>query len=117
MACLPVSPPGLSKPAGANSGANGVSPPADHHVSLALTIGKETVNGQRYPGAVVLQMGAPRGEPGVKLAASENGAGLGLSDGHRLPDGRSGGIQLNARDTASFVKVVDSQGRERVLRP
>ena len=82
-----------------------------------LVHGPETVNGQLYPGAVLLQMGDPRGEPGVKLTASETGAALGLSNGHRLPDGRSGGIQLYARDTASFMRVVDSQGRERVLRP
>jgi hypothetical protein len=82
-----------------------------------LVHGPEIVNGQRYPGAVLLQMGDPRGEPGVKLTASENGAALGLSDGHRLSDGRSGGIQLYAHDTASFLKVVDSQGRERVIRP
>jgi hypothetical protein len=77
--------------------------------------GPETKNGQEYPGAVVLVMGHPKGAPGVKLAASEKGSGLGLSNGQRLPDGRSAGIQLHADDPV--VVLIDSQGRERVLKP
>ena len=59
--------------------------------------------------------GPPEGAPGVKLAASEKGSGLGLSNGQRLPDGRSAGIQLHADDPV--VVLIDSQGRERVLKP
>lgn len=77
--------------------------------------GPETVNGKQYPGAVVLIMGDPRDAPGVKLAASEKGAGLGLSNGQRLPDGRSAGIQLHADDPV--VLLIDRQGRERILKP
>jgi hypothetical protein len=77
--------------------------------------GPETVNGKKYPGAVVLVMGDPRGAPGVKLAASEKGAGLGLSNGQRLPDGRSAGIQLHADDPV--LLLIDKEGHERVVRP
>src|SRR5262245_38074907 len=77
--------------------------------------GPETVNGHTYPGAVVLRMGDPRGEPGVKLAASEDGAGLGLSGGRRLPDGRSAGIQLHGDDPV--LLLIDKQGHERAVRP
>ena len=77
--------------------------------------GPETVNGKQYPGAVVLVMGDPRGAPGVKLAASEKGSGLGLSNGQRLPDGRSAGIQLHADDPV--LLLIDKQGRERILKP
>lgn len=77
--------------------------------------GPETVNGKQFPGAVVLVMGDPRDAPGVKLAASKNGAGLGLSNGQRLPDGRSGGIQLHADD--AVLMLIDTQGRERTVRP
>ena len=77
--------------------------------------GEETVNGQLFPAAVVLVMGDPRGAPGVKLAASAEGAGLGLSAGQRLPDGRSAGIQLHAG--GPVVVLVDKQGRERTLKP
>jgi hypothetical protein len=72
--------------------------------------GPETVKGKQYPGAVVLQMGDPRNAPGLKLAASTNGAGLGLSSGDRLPDGRSAGIQLHADDPV--VLVIDNKGHE-----
>ena len=77
--------------------------------------GEETVNGKRYPGAVVLVMGDPRGAPGVKLAASAKSVGLGLSSGQRLPDGRSAGIQLHA--DAPVVLLIDKEGRERTLKP
>lgn len=77
--------------------------------------GPETVNGRLYPGAVVLVMGDPRGAPGVKLAASTDGAALGLSSGLRLPDGRSAGIQLHAGDPV--VLLIDKDGRERSLKP
>jgi hypothetical protein len=77
--------------------------------------GPETVDGREYPGAVVLVMGDPRGAPGVKLAASANSAGLGLSNGQRLPDGRSSGIELHADDPR--VILTDKQGRQRTYRP
>ena len=77
--------------------------------------GPETVNGKQYPGAVVLVMGDPRGAPGVKLAASNKGAGLGLSNGQRLPDGRPAGIQLHAEDAR--LMLIDGQGHERTFRP
>ena len=73
--------------------------------------GPETVDGIRYPEAVLLRMGDPRGAPGVKLTASANGTALGLSDG------RAGGVQLYARDTASFVRVVDRTGHEQIIKP
>jgi hypothetical protein len=56
-------------------------------------------------------MSDPKSGPVVKLTAAANGSALGLSDD------ANGGIQLYARDTGSFVKVVDKQGHERVLRP
>lgn len=77
--------------------------------------GPETKNGRQYPGAVVLQMGDPRQSPGVKLAASETGAGLGLSTQQQLPDGRSVGIQLHADDAR--VVLINTKGRERVFVP
>ena len=77
--------------------------------------GPETVDGREYPGAVVLVMGDPRGAPGVKLAASANGAGLGLSNGVRLPNGRSSGIEFHADDP--IVTLTDKQGRQLTLKP
>jgi hypothetical protein len=77
--------------------------------------GPETVNGQQFPGAVVLVMGDPRGAPGVKLAASEKATGLVLSNGNRLSDGRSSGIQLHSDQPV--VLLIDRQGHERTLKP
>ena len=73
--------------------------------------GPETVNGVRYPETVLLRLADSNGRPLVKLTAAQNGSALGLSDD------ANGGIQLYARDTASFVKVVDKQGRSRLIKP
>jgi hypothetical protein len=72
----------------------------------------EMVNGVLYPEAVLLRLADPKSGPVVKLTAAANGSALGLSDD------ANGGVQLYARDTASFVRVVDKRtGRERVLKP
>jgi hypothetical protein len=76
-----------------------------------LVHGPEIVNGIRYPETVLFRMADPTSGPVVKLTAAANGSALGLSDDAH------GGIQLYARDTASFVRVVDKQGRERIVRP
>jgi hypothetical protein len=79
-----------------------------------LVHGPETVNGVRYPETVLLRLIDPNGGPVVKLTAARNGAALGLSDGI---NGGNGGVQLYARDTASFVRVVDKTGRTQMVKP
>jgi hypothetical protein len=76
-----------------------------------LVHGPETVNGVRYPETVLFRLMDPTSGPVVKLTAAANGSALSLSD-----DG-GGGVQLYARDTASFVRVVDKSGRRAVLKP
>ncbi len=76
-----------------------------------LVHGPETVNGVRYPETVLFRLTDPHSGPVVKLTAAANGSALGLSDD------AAGGIQLYARDTASFVRVTNKQGRERIMRP
>ena len=78
-----------------------------------LVHGPETVNGVRYPETVLLRLSDPAGGPVVKLTAAANGSALGLSDGLS----GNGGVQLYARDTASFVRVVDKSGRSQMLKP
>jgi hypothetical protein len=78
-----------------------------------LVHGPETVNGVTYPETVLLRLADPKGGPVVKLTAAANGAALGLSDGLS----GNGGVQLYARDTASFVRVVDKAGRTVMLKP
>lgn len=78
-----------------------------------LVHGPETVNGVRYPETVLFRLSDPTGGPVVKLTAAANGSALGLSDGL---SGNSG-VQLYARDTASFVRIVDKSGRTQMLKP
>ena len=85
-------------------------------VRASITVhGPEIVGGRRYGGAVVLRMGDPRGAPGVKLAASDSGAGLGLSNGRRVAGGRSAGIEMHADDARLIL--TDNQGHEKIFRP
>ncbi len=73
--------------------------------------GPTTVAGKEYPETVLLRMSDPKSGPVVKLTAAANGSALGLSD-----DADSG-VQIYARDTGSFVRVVDRKGKEQVLKP
>ena len=73
--------------------------------------GPTTVAGKLYPETVLLRMSDPKSGPVVKLTAAANGSALGLSD-----DSDSG-VQIYARDTGSFVRVVDRKGKEQVLKP
>ena len=78
-----------------------------------LVHGPETVNGVTYPENVLFRLSDPTGGPLVKLTAAANGSALGLSDGLS----GNGGVQLYARDTSSFVRVVDKAGRIQMLKP
>src|SRR5262245_20808438 len=79
-----------------------------------LVHGPETVNGVTYPETVLFRMSDPQGGPLVKLTVAANGSALGLSDGL---SGGNGGVSLYARDTASFVRVIDKSGRAQMLKP
>jgi hypothetical protein len=76
-----------------------------------LVHGPETINGKLYPETVLFRMADPKSGPVVKMTASAKGSALGLSDDAEA------GVQLIAKDTGSFVKVVDKQGREQTLKP
>jgi hypothetical protein len=78
-----------------------------------LVHGPETVNGVTYPETVLLRLIDPIGGPVVKLTAASNGSAFGLSDGLS----GNGGVQLYARDTSSFVRVVDRSGRVQMVKP
>ena len=78
-----------------------------------LVHGPETVNGVKYPETVLFRLIDPVGGPLVKLTVAANGSALGMSDGLR----GNGGVQLYARDTSSFVRVVDKAGRAQTLKP
>lgn len=74
--------------------------------------GPEKVGAKLYPETVLFRMADQHKRPVVKFTASENGAALGLSDDAQ------GRVQLNAKsDTGNFVKVVNRDGREQVIKP
>jgi hypothetical protein len=75
--------------------------------------GPETVNGKAYPEAVLFRMADQNKRPVVKFTASADGAALGMSD-----DSGVGRVHLNAkRDTGNFVRVVNGNGREQLIKP
>jgi hypothetical protein len=78
-----------------------------------LVHGPETVNGKTYPGAVLFRMANAQRAPLMKMGVSEDGSALGLSD-----DSEPGGIELHANRTkGNYVKVVNSDGREQIIKP
>jgi|SoiMethySBSTD1v2_1073268.scaffolds.fasta_scaffold718888_2 hypothetical protein len=79
-----------------------------------LVHGPETVGGVRYPETVLFRLADPNGGPLVKLTVAANGSALRLSDGI---NGGNGGVEIYARDTSSFVRVVSKSDRVQMLRP
>lgn len=85
---------------------------AQGRVRASISVQEPTVvNGVPYPETVLLRLTDPKNGPVVKMTANINGSALGLSDD------ADGGIQLFARDDASYVKIVGKQGQERVIKP
>lgn len=70
-----------------------------------------TMNGRTYPETVLLRLTDPKHGPIVKLEASAEGSAMGFSDD------AEGGVQLFAKRDRTFVRVVDDQGNEQILKP
>jgi hypothetical protein len=69
-------------------------------------------DGKAYPEAVVFRLTDPEGRIRVKLGADRDGSGLLLADDAQQP-----GLHLLAKATESFLKVVNKNGREQVIKP
>ena len=77
-----------------------------------LVHGPETVGGKLYPETTLFRLADPKSGPVVKLTASEEGSALSLSDDSQ------GGVRLYAsRRLGNFLKVVNKDGKEQVLKP
>ena len=77
-----------------------------------LVHGPERVGGKLYPETVLFRMTDQNRRPVVKFTAAENGSALGLFDDAQ------GRVQINAKsDTGNFMKVVNKDGREQVIKP
>jgi hypothetical protein len=71
-----------------------------------------TTNGQAYPETVILRLIDPNGRPSVKLAGSEQGAGLSL-----LAESDSIHVILKAEEGSASLKLTNKDGQERLIRP
>ncbi len=64
-----------------------------------------------YPETVQLRLFSSKGGPNVKLAATEDGSALVLGGE------RGGYVQILARGTNPFVKLVNNDGRQQTIKP
>ncbi len=80
--------------------------------SISLLPGHPLPNGETFPETVILRLIDPKGKPFVKLAATEQGAVLGL-----LGDSEPTYAQIGAKGANSFVKLTSKDGREHVFKP
>ena len=71
-----------------------------------------TANGQAYPETVILRLIDPNGRPSVKLAGSEQGAGLSL-----WPSRDAIHVILKAEDASASLTLTSKDGRAQVVRP
>jgi hypothetical protein len=71
-------------------------------------------HGDRYAETVLLRLITERGRPSVKIAASEEAAGLSFAGPTGTKDTY---VILEAKGTASSLKLRNENGREQVLKP
>jgi hypothetical protein len=70
-----------------------------------------TVDGKLYPQTVILRLINTKGKPLVKLGAAEDGGGL------YIGDESNEGVQIIARDSGSYLKIKNQDGKEQVIKP
>jgi len=71
-----------------------------------------TMDSRAYPETVLLRLSDPKSGPVVKITATEEGSGIGLSDDV------DGGIQISStKREGNFIKVVSREGREQIIKP
>jgi hypothetical protein len=82
--------------------------------SLSVLPAGTSAHGDRYPETVLLRLITERGRPSVKIGSSEEAAGMSLAG----PTGTNDTyVILEAKGTASSLKLKNEDGREQVVRP
>lgn len=71
-------------------------------------------HGDRYPETVLLRLITERGRPSVKISASEEASGVSLAGPSNTKDTY---VILEAKSTASSLKVRNENGRETTVSP
>ena len=71
-------------------------------------------NGETYPETVLLRLITERGRPSVKIAASEQAAGVSFGGPTGTKDTY---VILEAKGTASSLRLRNEDGREQIVKP
>ena len=71
----------------------------------------EEKDGRTYPAGILLRLIDTKGQPVVKIDASEEGGGLSFSNE------KDGYIQLLANESGGFLKIKNPDGKEQVIKP
>lgn len=82
--------------------------------SLSVLPAGTSAHGDRYPETVLLRLITERGRPSVKISASEESAGLSFAGPSNTKDTY---VILEAKGTASSLKLRSEDGREQVVKP
>jgi len=71
----------------------------------------EEKNGTKYPGGILLRLIDTKGQPSVKIMASDEGGGLSFSNE------ANGYIQLLSNESGGFLKIKNADGKEQIIKP
>ena len=82
--------------------------------SISVLPGGTSPKGDRYPETVLLRLITERGRPSVKIAASEEAAGLSFAGPTGTKDTY---VILESKGTSSSLKLRNEDGREQTVKP
>ena len=82
--------------------------------SLSVIPAGASAKGDHYPETVLLRLITERGRPSVKISTSEEASGMSLAGPTNTRDTY---VLLEARGTASSLKVKNENGREQIVKP
>jgi hypothetical protein len=82
--------------------------------SLSVLPAGTSAAGDRYPETVLLRLITERGRPSVKISTSEEAAGVSFAGPSGTKDTY---VILEAKGTATSLKLRNEDGREQVVRP
>src|SRR3989475_3563902 len=82
--------------------------------SLSVFPAGTSAHGDAYPETVLLRLITERGRPSVKISTSEEAAGVSLAGPSNTKDTY---VILEAKGTASSLKMKDEDGRVQIVKP
>ena len=82
--------------------------------SLSVLPAGTSERGDRYQETVLFRLITERGRPSVKIGASEEAAGMSLAGPSNTKDTY---VILEAKGTASSLKMKNENGREQIVKP